>query len=69
MRLSELVSNMGLWVFPALGLVMFLTAFAVVCLRVARTPRDETAANGLLPLEDGTVDDSDPNDQTTGAHR
>ncbi|MEL6330052.1 MAG: hypothetical protein AAFR38_10335 [Planctomycetota bacterium] len=55
MRLSELVSQMGLWIFPVVGLLGFVTAFAIVFVRTMRKSDDEIAAGGMLPLEDGTL--------------
>lgn len=56
MRMSELVSSLGLWIYPVIGLVGFLASFAIVLLRVARTGRQEMTANGMIPLEDGTIE-------------
>lgn len=52
MRLSELVSSLGLWIFPVVGLIGFFSAFVFVALRVARHGRGEMAAFGRLPLEE-----------------
>ena len=57
MRLSELVSSLDLWIYPAVGLLLFFLVFAAVTVRVLRTPKAEAAAQGRLPLEDGTVGD------------
>jgi len=53
MRLSELISGMGLWVFPVVGLLGFLGAFLIVLIRVGRTSKDTFARQGALPLSDG----------------
>lgn len=53
MRLSELISSMGLWVYPVVGLIGFLLAFLIVLVRVIRTSKDTIARQGALPLNDG----------------
>lgn len=58
MRMSELVSSMGLTIFPIIGLVGFGAAFVLILLRVAQTRKPEAAANAAIPLDDGTVTDS-----------
>jgi hypothetical protein len=34
MRLSDIMSNMGLALYPQLALILFLVAFALICARV-----------------------------------
>jgi hypothetical protein len=53
MRMSELVSSMGLTVFPIIGLIGFGAAFVLILLRVARTRTSEARANAAIPLDDG----------------
>lgn len=53
MRMSELVSSMGLTIFPIIGLIGFGVAFLLVLIRVAQTRRPEAHANASIPLEDG----------------
>lgn len=55
MRMSELVSSMGLSIFPIVGIVAFGLAFLFVILRIARTTRSEIDHNAAIPLEDGTL--------------
>lgn len=57
MRMSELVSGMGLTIFPIIGLVGFGAAFLLILLRVARTRKPEAEANAAIPLHDGTRSD------------
>jgi len=53
MRLSELMSNMDLAFYPQVALVIFLTIFAVVCVRVfSRKRKQEYERASRLPLED-----------------
>lgn len=60
MRLSELISGMGLWVFPVVGLLGFLSAFLIVLVRVGRTGKDTLARQGALPLSDGETNTPAP---------
>ncbi len=57
MRLSELVSSLGLSIFPIIGLIAFTVAFLMVLARVARTKKAEVTACAALPLADGTERD------------
>tara|TARA_Y100001933_G_scaffold130452_1_gene129996 strand:+ start:3470 stop:3709 length:240 start_codon:yes stop_codon:yes gene_type:complete len=54
MRMSELVSSLGLSIYPIIGLIGFGTAFLFILLRAMHRTRDEMAANAAIPLEDGT---------------
>lgn len=54
MKLSELMSSLGLWIYPVVGLLGFVTAFTVVLIRVAKTGKAEMASNGEIPFHDGT---------------
>jgi len=56
MRLSELMSSLELWVYPTVGLLSFVGVFAAVAIKAMRTSPDDAAAQGRLPLEDGTTD-------------
>lgn len=56
MRLSDVISSMGLTAFPIIGLLLFLSVFVGVVIRVTR--RDQAAElerAGSLPLEDEVV--------------
>jgi hypothetical protein len=64
MRLSELMSSLGLWVYPVVGLLGFFSAFLVVLVRVSRTSRDTLARQGALPLDDGEPAARTSEDQT-----
>lgn len=52
MRLSELMSHMGLTFFPIVALVMFLAVFAAAVLYVIRG-KATFARSATLPLDDG----------------
>ena len=54
MRMSELVSSMGLSIFPIVGIIAFGLAFLFVILRIARTTKGEVTHNASIPLEDGS---------------
>jgi len=66
MRMSELVSGMGLTLFPIIGLVCFGIAFLFILYRVARTRTAEAFENASLPLNDGTLIPEHTNAQQTG---
>lgn len=53
MRLSDIMSHMSLTAYPIVGMVIFLTVFVSVCIRVlSRSRRAEYDRAALLPLED-----------------
>ncbi|MEM0983477.1 MAG: hypothetical protein AAGI17_05980 [Planctomycetota bacterium] len=54
MKLSDLISTFGLWIFPTIGLVGFTLAFLIQAFRVARSSAKEMQTCGELPLDDGT---------------
>ena len=54
MRLSELVSGFGLWIYPTVGLLGFVGSFVIVTARAFKSKNSEMAACGALPLDDGT---------------
>jgi hypothetical protein len=54
MRMSELVSSMGLSIFPIVGIIAFGLAFLFVLARVIGATRNEVAHNASIPLEDGS---------------
>jgi hypothetical protein len=50
----------GIGIFPVISLVMFVTVFTVMLVRVARTDRERLARHAALPLSDSapvSVDD------------
>lgn len=53
MRLSDVVSAMGMTVFPIIGLLMFVSVFVAMAWKVARATRTEMDACAHLPLEGG----------------
>ena len=54
MRLSELMSNMDLAVWPQIALVLFLGIFAGVVIRTfSKSAQDQLKAASRLPLDDG----------------
>ncbi len=54
MSLRDIVSHADLAVFPEIGMVLFMLAFAGVVYRVMRAG-DRLDPLGQLPLEDGAV--------------
>ncbi len=57
MRNSDVMSAFGLWVYPTLGMVMFMVVFVIAMLRVmGRHRREEIAGGGLLPLARDTFE-------------
>jgi cbb3-type cytochrome oxidase subunit 3 len=53
MRMSDIVSSLGLSTFPIIGMMLFLSVFVGVIVHVnARRRRDELDAAAHLPLLD-----------------
>lgn len=56
MRLSDIMSNMGLALYPQLALILFLVVFTLICARVflfsSRREMDQAAR---IPLQDGVT--------------
>ena len=52
MRLSELMSNMDLAVWPKMALVIFLIVFAAVVIRAMTSKRTHTDHMSAMPLAD-----------------
>ncbi len=53
MSLTQLMSQAGLWIFPAIALVLFLAVFvAVVARTFTKRSRKEGAEAAQLPLAD-----------------
>ena len=52
MKLTDIVSNMNLDVYPIVALILFLVAFSIIVWGVLRTPRVMTNHQANLPLED-----------------
>lgn len=53
MRLSDIMGNMNLSIFPQIGLVMFLSIFAVVVYRIVRKENQaQYEAARFIPLSD-----------------
>ena len=66
MKLSDIVSAAGLFVYAEVALVLFLVAFTAVLIDVLRKrPREEFDHAASLPLEDGSMTPS-PETQTNG---
>lgn len=42
----------GIGIFPVISLVLFVTVFTVMLVRVARTDREQLARHAALPLAD-----------------
>lgn len=60
MYMETLRGIAGIGTFPALSLVLFVTVFAVVLVRVARMDRASVRRFACLPLEDAGDDTSVP---------
>ena len=57
MRLSDIMGQLDLATYPIVALVIFLTVFAGVCVRVlSRRRRAEFERAAMMPLEDSTVE-------------
>lgn len=54
MRLTDIVSGLDLTIFPIVGLVCFLGAFAMIAARVFATSKGEMKSYGHLPLDEDT---------------
>ena len=53
MKLSDIMSNMGLELYPQLALILFLIVFALICARLFLfTPRGELERAARIPLWD-----------------
>ena len=52
MRLSDIMSNMGLAIYPTVALVLFLAIFAGVVWRLLRIGREEIEACARLPFSE-----------------
>lgn len=52
MRLSDIMSNMDLSVYPILALVLFVGVFVLVMGRVFRTDRSHHAQWARIPLQE-----------------
>ncbi|MEM7629125.1 MAG: hypothetical protein AAF356_06860 [Planctomycetota bacterium] len=53
MRFSDVLAALDIGLYPIIGLVMFVLAFAIVAWRVMRSTRDEMTYNAEIPLTDG----------------
>ncbi|MFN0133954.1 MAG: hypothetical protein ACKVW3_15670 [Phycisphaerales bacterium] len=63
MRLSDIMSQMGLTVWPEAALVIFLGVFVLVVRRALWRGRSaEIAHAAMLPLEDGAVGPKEANE-------
>jgi cbb3-type cytochrome oxidase subunit 3 len=61
MRLTDVMSNLGLGIYPILALPLFIGVFVGVVLRVSkRSRRAELQRAGDLPLEEGECLVSEP---------
>lgn len=52
MRLTDIVSNVDLSLFPIVGLVLFLIAFAVILAGVVRTGRQRASSYASIVFDD-----------------
>ncbi|MBY0313794.1 MAG: hypothetical protein K2W85_17150 [Phycisphaerales bacterium] len=54
---SDVMSGFGLWVYPTVGMVIFMIVFIVAMMRVlGRQRREEIARGGHLPLADDSFE-------------
>lgn len=53
MRLSDVISNMNLAIWPQIALVMFVVIFASVLVRIYRRSRRDYEGIARLPIDDG----------------
>ena len=61
MRLTDIMSNMDLAIWPKMGLIIFLIAFAAIVIRVATTKRTHSRHMASMPLEDdSTINSEEP---------
>lgn len=51
--MTDIVSSMGLSIFPIVGLALFLSVFVGLVFWLVRAGRDGMASQGMIPLEDG----------------
>lgn len=54
MRMTDIVSNLDLSIFPIIALIMFLVAFGIIAWRVVTKPRVLSEHESMLPLLDDT---------------
>lgn len=52
MRLTDIMSNMDLDVYPTIGLVIFLIVFAAVVIRVLTTKKSHSSRMASMPLNE-----------------
>jgi hypothetical protein len=52
MRLSDIMSQMGLASYAEVGLILFFFTFVAVGVRVWRTSKETTDQHAHIPLED-----------------
>jgi cbb3-type cytochrome oxidase subunit 3 len=52
MKLTDIMSNMNLDVYPVVALILFLVAFLLIVWGVMRTPKAYNDHQAHLPLED-----------------
>lgn len=54
MRLSDIMSQMGLASYAEVGLILFFITFLAVSIRVWRTSKETAAEYALIPLDDSS---------------
>jgi|JRYH01.1.fsa_nt_gb hypothetical protein len=57
MRPSDIISHLGLTIFPIVGLIIFVAVFAAVTVRALRTRREDINRFAVLPFEGGEASD------------
>lgn len=52
MRLSDIVSNLDLSIYPQVALLIFVATFIAISIRTLRRSRREMDAHARLPIDD-----------------
>lgn len=52
MRLTDIVSNLNLDLYPIIAMIFFLAAFGIILWGVVRTPKSESERQANIPLQE-----------------
>ena len=63
--LRDVIAGSGLQLFAEVGLIIFLTTFAVMAARVLTRRRGHYDELAALPLQDGDIDSAHDGDRST----
>tara|TARA_R110000744_G_scaffold423_2_gene1709 strand:+ start:486 stop:698 length:213 start_codon:yes stop_codon:yes gene_type:complete len=66
MKITDIMSNMNLQIYPIIALVLFLVAFSLIIWGVLRTPRSISTHQAHLPLEDDAAHIESSNKESKG---